>query len=307
VCRRITRAARAASPAAPTYRESAPASVKTAVLQLLSFTDFEGGLVEIGHGGADFAFDSERPRHRVLTGSFRVADRLVTNAEWMEFIEDGGYTKPPLWLSEGWAKVLAKGWSLPLYWETAVGQYWMMTLRGFQLADPTAPLAHVSYFEADAFATWSGKRLPSDAEWEVAARRLDLDGNFLDLNRLRPKPASPRIGRMQQMFGDVWEWTRSPFSPYLRCRAVAVGEYNGKFMSEQFVLRGGSRVTPSGRLRASYRNFFRRTRVGNSQDFAWQRTPTSTRQNHRERQYGHGQDRSEYGSNRRGRCPRRDC
>jgi ergothioneine biosynthesis protein EgtB len=248
----------AQNPIQPPYRNPAPVSVETAVLPALSFTDFEGGIVEIGHGGAGFAFDSEGPRHRVLTEPFRLADRLVTNAEWMEFIEDGGYTKPLLWLSEGWAKVLAERWSHPLYWEMRDGQRWTMTLSGFQLVDPTAPVVHVSYFEADAFATWSGKRLPRETEWEVAAQKLDVQGNFLDLNRLRPKSASPRKAGLQQMFGDVWEWTRSPFSPYPRFRAVegAVGEYNGKFMSGQFILRGGSCVTPPGHLRASYRNFF---------------------------------------------------
>ena len=133
-----------------------------------------------------FAFDSEGPRHRVLTEPFCLADRLVTNAECMEFIEDGGYTKPLLWLSEGWAKALAEGWSQPLYWETRDGQHWTTTLKGFQLVDPTGPVAHVSYFEADAFATWSGKRLPSETEWEVATQRLDVDGNFLNLIRVRP-------------------------------------------------------------------------------------------------------------------------
>jgi ergothioneine biosynthesis protein EgtB len=248
----------AQNPVRPAYRDLAPVSVETAVVRPLSFTDFEGGIVEIGHRGAGFAFDSEGPRHRVLTEPFRLADRLVTNAEWMEFIEDGGYTKPLLWLSEGWASVVAEDWSRPLYWEMYDGQHWMMTLRGFQLVDPAAPVAHVSYFEADAFATWSGKRLPSEVEWEVAAQRVDVQGNFLDLNRLMPEPAPSRKAEVQQMFGDVWEWTRSPFSPYPRFRAVegAVGEYNGKFMSGQFVLRGGSCVSPPGHLRASYRNFF---------------------------------------------------
>ncbi|WP_262269450.1 ergothioneine biosynthesis protein EgtB [Microvirga yunnanensis] len=248
----------AQNPIRPVYRDPAPVSVESTVPPALSFTEFEGGVVEIGHGGVGFAFDSEGPRHRVLIEPFRLANRLVTNAEWMDFIEDGGYTKPLLWLSEGWAKVLAEGWSHPLYWETRDGQYWTMTLRGFQPVDPTAPVTHVSYFEADAFATWSGKRLPCEAEWEVAAQQLDVHGNFLNLNGLRPGPASPRTAGVQQMFGDVWEWTRSPFSPYPRFRPVegAVGEYNGKFMSGQFVLRGGSCVTPPGHLRASYRNFF---------------------------------------------------
>jgi ergothioneine biosynthesis protein EgtB len=248
----------AQNPIQPPYRTPASVALETEVLPALSFSDFEGGIVEIGHAGAGFAFDSEGPRHRVLIEPFRLADRLVTNAEWMEFIEDGGYAKPLLWLSEGWAKVLDEGWLRPLYWETRDGEHWTMTLRGPRPVDTTAPVTHVSYFEADAFATWSGKRLPSEAEWEVAAQGLKIEGNFLDLSRLAPEPASPREAGLQQMFGDVWEWTRSAFSPYPRFRVVegAVGEYNGKFMSGQFVLRGGSCVTPPGHLRATYRNFF---------------------------------------------------
>ena len=248
----------AQNPIRPAYRDPGPVAVETQTPTPLSFTAFGGGIVEIGHDGAGFAFDSEGPRHRVLIEPFRLADRLVTNAEWMEFIADGGYRNSLLWLSEGWARVLAEDWSGPLYWELRDGQYWAMTLRGFQPVDPTAPVAHVSYFEADAFATWSGKRLPTETEWEAATRNLGPVGNFLDFGRLRPKPAAPRTTRLQQAFGDVWEWTRSPFSPYPRFRAVegAVGEYNGKFMSGQFVLRGGSCVTPPGHIRASYRNFF---------------------------------------------------
>jgi len=242
----------AQNPIRPAYRDPAPVSVETAVLPALSFTDFEGGIGEIGHDRVGLAFDSEGPRHRVLTEPFRLADRLVTNAEWMEFIEDGGYTKHLLWLSEGWAKALAEGWSRPLYWETRDGQHWTTTLRGFQLVNPTAPVVHVSYFEADA-----SPRGP-ESGCRARAQRLDVDGNFLDLNRLRPKPAYPRKAGVQQMFGDVWQWTRSPFSPYPRFRAVdgAVGVYNGKFMSGQLVLRGSSCVTPPGHLRASDRNFF---------------------------------------------------
>jgi ergothioneine biosynthesis protein EgtB len=242
----------------PAYRDPALFASETEALPELSFTRFDGGIVEIGHDGIGFAFDSEGPRHRVLTEPFRLADRAVTNAEWMEFMEEGGYRAPLLWLSEGWAKVLAEGWSRPLYWEFRDGQHWTMTLRGFQPVDPTAPVAHISYFEADAFATWSGKRLPTEVEWEAASQGLQMRGSFLDVNRLQPKPASPRAAGLQQMFGDVWEWTRSAFSPYPRYRAVegAIGEYNGKFMSGQFVLRGGSCVTPPGHIRASYRNFF---------------------------------------------------
>nr|WP_245497769.1 ergothioneine biosynthesis protein EgtB [Rhizobium ruizarguesonis] len=245
------------NPLCPAYRDPAPVAIEMRASPALTFTAFDGGIYEVGHGGPGFAFDSEGPRHRVLIEPFRLADRPVTNADWISFIEDGGYGKTLLWLSEGWARALADDWALPLYWEKRDGQYWTMTLRGFQPVDLAAPVAHISYFEADAFATWAGKRLPTESEWEVATRGLGLDGNFLDANRLRPKPAAPRAG-LQQMFGDVWEWTRSPFTPYPRFRAVegAVGEYNGKFMSGQFVLRGGSCVTPRGHVRASYRNFF---------------------------------------------------
>jgi ergothioneine biosynthesis protein EgtB len=248
----------AQNPLHPAYRDPEPVAVETADLPSLSFTEFDEALIEIGHGSVGFAYDSEGPRHRVLIEPFRLANRLVTNGEWADFIDDGGYENSLLWLSEGWAKVLAEGWSMPLYWEQRDRQNWTMTLRGFQPVDPLAPVTHVSYFEADAFATWSGKRLPTEFEWEAAAQEIKIQGNFLDTHRLRPKPASPRVGGLQQMFGDVWEWTRSAFSPYPRFRAVegAVGEYNGKFMSGQFVLRGGSCVTPPGHIRTSYRNFF---------------------------------------------------
>lgn len=248
----------AQNPLRPAYRAPAPVAMQTEDPPATSFTQFEGGVVEIGHGSIGFAYDSEGPRHRALVEPFRLANRLVTNAEWLAFIEDGGYKRSLLWLSEGWAKSTSEEWSRPLYWEERDGEFWTMTLRGFQPLDPAAPVAHISYFEADAFATWSGKRLPTEFEWEAAVDGKAIEGNFLDANRLRPKPASPYARGLQQVFGDVWEWTRSPFSPYPRFRAVegAVGEYNGKFMSGQFVLRGGSCVTPPGHIRASYRNFF---------------------------------------------------
>jgi ergothioneine biosynthesis protein EgtB len=246
------------NPMRPAYRAPEPVAVEAAPPAGLSFTSFDGGVAAIGHAGAGFAFDSEGPRHRAIVEPFRLADRLATNAEWIEFIEDGGYRTPLLWLSEGWTRARTEKWARPLHWEKRDGEHWTMTLRGFQPVDPGAPVTHISYFEADAFATWAGKRLPTEAEWELAALGQPVQGNFLDTGRLRPRPAAPTAAGLQQMFGDAWEWTCSPFSPYPRFQAAggAVGEYNGKFMSGQFVLRGGSCVTPPGHIRATYRNFF---------------------------------------------------
>jgi len=212
----------------------------------------------LGHAGAEFAFDCEAPRHSVHLEPYRLADRLVTNGEWVEFIADGGYRNPLLWLSDGWSLARSEAWTAPLYWEERDGEFWTMTLRGFQPVNLHAPVCHVSYFEADAFATWAQRRLPTEVEWEIAAQPLPVMGNFVNSGRLRPKEAPAATGDLRQMFGDVWEWTRSAFLPYPRFRPAvgAVGEYNGKFMSGQFVLRGGSCVTPQGHVRASYRNFF---------------------------------------------------
>jgi len=249
----------AQSPLRPAYKSAEPLAVEPNGCDTLKFIDFAGGVVELGHDGEGFAFDCEGPRHKALVEPFRLADRLVTNKEWMEFIADGGYRNPLLWLSEGWARRQSEGWTAPLYWEDrGEGEYWTMTLRGAQPVDPAAPVCHVSYFEADAFATWAGRRLPTEFEWEQATKDLPLAGNLLDSERLRPRPAPLATNQLRQIYGDVWEWTRSAFSPYPRFRPVegAVGEYNGKFMCGQFVLRGGSCVTPPGHVRPTYRNFF---------------------------------------------------
>jgi len=248
----------AQNPLLPAYKAPGPVAVEISAAGAPGFKSFAGGVVEIGHQGEGFSFDCEGPRHRVLVEPFRLADRAVTNREWVEFMSDGGYRNPLLWLSEGWTTLQAEGWSAPLYWHERDGDWWTMTLRGAQPIDPAAPVTHVSYYEADAFATWAGKRLPTEAEWEHAADHVAITGNFADCGRLRPKPAPAADGNLRQMFGDVWEWTRSAFSPYPRFRAAAgaVGEYNGKFMCGQFVLRGGSCATPPGHIRASYRNFF---------------------------------------------------
>ncbi|HWW19260.1 MAG TPA: ergothioneine biosynthesis protein EgtB [Steroidobacteraceae bacterium] len=248
----------AQNPLRPAYKAPSPLPVESSELAPCAFPYFEGGLIEIGHEGPGFAFDCEGPRHRAWVEPYRLGERLVTNREWIEFIADGGYRSPLLWLSTGWAKVCEEGWEMPLYWEARDGEYWNMTLRGAQPLLLTEPVTHVSYFEADAFAAWAKKRLPSETEWEHAANSASLDSNFLESGRLRPKPVIGQAKGLTQMFGDVWEWTRSAYLPYPRFRANdgAVGEYNGKFMSGQYVLRGGSCLTPESHIRASYRNFF---------------------------------------------------
>jgi ergothioneine biosynthesis protein EgtB len=248
----------AQNPLRPAYQDSVPLPVESNEKAKPVFKKFAGGLLEIGHDGSGFTFDCERPRHAVRIEPYRLADRLVTNGEWAEFMADGGYRNPLLWLSDGWARVREEGWTAPLYWGAREGEYWTMTLRGAQPVDLDAPVTHVSYFEADAFATWAQRRLPTEAEWEAAAQGLPVNGNLLNSGRLRPKPAPAATGELRQMYGDVWEWTRSAFMPYPRFRpmAGALGEYNGKFMSGQFVLRGGSCVTPEDHVRPTYRNFF---------------------------------------------------
>jgi len=219
---------------------------------------FAGGVVEIGHDGGGFAFDNEGPRHKVYLQPYRLADRLVTNSEWLAFMADGGYARPELWLSEGWARVQAEGWTAPLYWEDSPSGWRAMTLQGLRALAPHAPVTHVSFYEADAYATWAGARLPTEAEWEHAAQGLPVRGNFLGSGQHGPAAASASAPGLRQMFGDVWEWTRSAYGPYPGFHPAqgAVGEYNGKFMIGQMVLRGGCCATPEGHARASYRNFF---------------------------------------------------
>jgi formylglycine-generating enzyme required for sulfatase activity len=222
-----------------------------------TYTVFEEGLCEIGADGSGFAFDNERPRHKTFLDPFALADRLVTNGEWLAFIADGVYGEPRLWLSDGWRCVQGEGWHAPLYWEARDGVWLQMTLLGLQPVDPAAPVCHVSYYEADAFARWAGRRLPSEAEWEIAAAGLPARGNMLGHGALRPLPA-PRQAGLTQIFGDAWQWTASAYCPYpgFRPAAGALGEYNGKFMCNQMVLRGASCVTPDAQARATYRNFF---------------------------------------------------
>jgi dimethylhistidine N-methyltransferase len=243
------------SPLAPAY---APARALTnAETRALGWVAFEGGLVEIGREPNGLVFDNETPRHRVWLAPFRLADRLVTNGEWLQFIADDGYARPEFWLADGWGWVKAQGVRAPAYWREGKDGWLEMGLRGLRPLDPAAPVAHVSYYEAEAYASWAGARLPTEAEWELAASSVALVGNFSAAQRLTPAPAEPGEG-LRQMFGDLWEWTRSAYLPYPGFKAAegAVGEYNGKFMSGQFVLRGGSCVTPAGHVRPTYRNFF---------------------------------------------------
>ncbi|MCH8858986.1 MAG: ergothioneine biosynthesis protein EgtB, partial [Proteobacteria bacterium] len=249
----------AQNPLRPAFCPSEPLLADAKGPAKLAWIEFGGTIASIGHAGDGFAFDCEGPRHDVLLQPFRLANRPATNAEWIAFIEDGGYRNPLLWLSDGWDAVQREDWKTPLYWHLRDGTWWTMTLRGAQPVDPAAPVCHISYYEADAFATWCGKRLPTEYEWEHAAAGLATDGNFAGCGRLRPRPSTTKAGSsLQQMFGDVWEWTRSPFTPYPRFtpEAGAVGEYNGKFMCGQFVLRGGSCATPDDHIRRTTRNFF---------------------------------------------------
>jgi ergothioneine biosynthesis protein EgtB len=222
----------------------------------LEWMEFAGAIYQIGFAGEGFAFDNEGPRHDVLLQPFRLASRLVTNGEYLEFMNDGGYRRPELWLSDGWDTVCAQAWKSPLYWEEQDGKWFEFTFAGMRELDPAASVCHVSYYEADAFAHWSKARLPREEEWEVAAAHAGTNGTLLDSGKLQPQPATG--SGLRQMFGDVWEWTASPYIAYpgFEPAAGAIGEYNGKFMCNQMVLRGGSCATPASHIRASYRNFF---------------------------------------------------
>ncbi|HUN51262.1 MAG TPA: ergothioneine biosynthesis protein EgtB [Candidatus Sulfotelmatobacter sp.] len=244
------------NPAMPVFRPMLPRPVDEAAP--VTWLACDGGLIEIGHAGvgAGFAFDNEGPRHKVYVAPFRLASRAVTAGEFAAFVADGGYRRADLWLSEAWATINERAWQAPLYWQGKEGDWRIVTLGGTRPLDPAEPVCHVSYFEAAAFAKWAGARLPTEAEWEVAAARQPVVGNFLEAGHFHPIAAKAQAPA--QLFGDVWEWTASSYAPYpgYRVPPGAIGEYNGKFMSSQMVLRGGSCATPDGHVRATYRNFF---------------------------------------------------
>jgi len=249
----------AQNPLYPVFREQ-NIDIVSANAAPMNFIDFEETIAEIGHDGSGFSYDNEGPRHRALVLAFSLASRPVTNGEYLEFIDAGGYARSEFWLSLGWMTVNEQRWQAPLYWIKRDGAWWNFTLSGLRPVDESQPVTHISYFEADAFANWSGARLPTEFEWERAAAKIDIDGNFVESETFHPQPgrSSGQDRHLAQMFGDVWEWTRSAYSPYPGYRAApgALGEYNGKFMCNQYVLRGGSCATSGSHIRRTYRNFF---------------------------------------------------
>ena len=247
----------AANPLRPAYRPRQARERKAT--KAAGWIDFAGGIHRIGHDGAGFGWDNEFPSHDSLVHSFRLADQLVTNSEWVAFIADGGYQSASLWLSDGWSAVNREGWKAPLYWERRDGEWFAMSLEGLQPVDPNAPVVHVSFYEADAYARWAGKRLPTEFEWEVAADVVSSGTATVRSGSLQSQPPREQYsGLPRQMFGEVWQWTQSAYQPYPGYRSPegALGEYNGKFMVSQQVLRGSSCVTPDGHTRKTYRNFF---------------------------------------------------
>jgi ergothioneine biosynthesis protein EgtB len=247
------------NPLHPVYRETGLLS--SADILPVEWINFDEGVFETGHDGNGFCYDNETPRHKTYIQPFKLANRLVTNREYLEFIEDGGYKKPELWLSDGFAAVEREVWQAPLYWEKKDGEWWNFKLNGFHKLNLNEPVCHVSHFEADAFARWAGCRLPTEFEWELAASGELVEGNFVENEKYHPVPLKINNGaggKLHQMFGDVWEWTQSAYLPFPGYKTLpgALGEYNGKFMSGQIVLRGGSCATSLSHIRKTYRNFF---------------------------------------------------
>jgi ergothioneine biosynthesis protein EgtB len=247
----------ASNPLKPVYQNKTSLAGITEPVADMQWHDFAGGVVVAGFAGEGFAFDNESPQHKTLLQDFSIANRLVTNAEYLQFIEAGGYQQPEYWMSEGWACVQQQHWQAPLYWEDKNKNWQVFGLHGRQPLELNAPVCHVSFYEADAYARWAEKRLPTEFEWESVAQQHEVSGNLREAGNLKPV-AADTTPAITQLFGDVWEWTASPYTAYpgYRPASGSIGEYNGKFMSGQMVLRGGSCVTPGEHIRASYRNFF---------------------------------------------------
>jgi ergothioneine biosynthesis protein EgtB len=264
------------NPLRPAYRDREPPARTDS--PELRWTAFDEGVYEVGYDGDGFHYDNETPRHKTYLQPFELANRLVTNGEFIEFIEDQGYQRPELWLSQGWSTVQERDWTEPFYWEKHDGQWYLYTLGGMREVNPGEPVTHVTYFEADAFARWAGARLPEEKEWEIAARDTPIRGNFVDEGRFHPTPLADAADphELHQLYGDVWEWTRSAYSPYPGYKPLpgAIGEYNGKFMCGQFVLRGGSCVTSQSHMRTTYRNFFYPDEAWQFMGFRLARDPT---------------------------------
>ncbi len=246
----------AQNPLYPVYRKAERPRIHS--IPEHDWISFDEGIYHVGHSGNGFGYDNEFPRHKTYLHSFQIASRLVTNGEYMEFIEDGGYDEPRWWLEEGYSAVGKEGWESPLYWTRKEGEWHYFTLGGLEKVDPGEPVCHVSYFEADAFARWAGCRLPTEQEWEIAAGDFTGEGNFVEKGYRQPMALRTSGAGANQMYGDVWEWTGSPYTPYPGYEPLpgALGEYNGKFMCNQYVLRGGSCATSRAHIRRTYRNFF---------------------------------------------------
>ncbi len=247
------------NPLKPVYREVKPG--RNSNVPKLEWIEFDEGIHETGFDGNGFSYDNELPRHKEFLQPYKLANRLVTNGEFLEFMEDGGYKKPELWLSDGIAVVEKEGWNSPMYWEKIGREWWIFKLNGFHKLDLFEPVCHVSHFEADAFARWKDARLPTEAEWEAASYNLPIEGNFVENENYHTSPlmvSNEGSRKLHQMFGDIWEWTQSAYLPYPGYKTLpgALGEYNGKFMSGQMVLRGGSCATSVTHIRNTYRNFF---------------------------------------------------
>lgn len=240
------------NPLKPSYRRDL--EISEAKARPVNWMDHDGGICKIGYDGDNFCFDNETPRHNVLLNPYRIADRFITNAEYMEFINDGGYANPAHWLSDGWTIIHTQAWQHPLYWMKKENTWYQFTLGGERGLNPHEPVCHISYYEADAYARWAGKRLPLEAELELILAKESFTGTFIENDFLHPTPAH----QQGQWFGDLWAWTASPYIAYPGFKPLegSMGEYNGKFMSNQMVLKGGSCITSSSHTRASYRNFF---------------------------------------------------